>query len=219
MRWVEGRKSSRLCAMDKQTASDKWITGLEAQMPGDAAARHVLEARMSLVDDLLAKARKRAGEAAAPVHQLRVATRRAEAALDSFRSFVKGSRRKKMTKHLKRCRRAAADVRMCDVHLGILRKQLVEAPPAQQAALEHVIARTTMDRSRAQDELDAVAARYRGKALRRRVKKLLDSISDRSAGCPADSASECTLSDIAREALERLTEKFREVGSQDLSSH
>ena len=52
------------------------------------------------------------------VHQLRVATRRAAAALDLYHDFVPRKIAKKMDARLKRIRRTAGDIRDCDMLLA-----------------------------------------------------------------------------------------------------
>ena len=65
-------------------ASGKWITELKATTPVADAARHVLTVRLEVVRDYLPLALQQADKDPEHVHQLRVGTRRARAALDIF---------------------------------------------------------------------------------------------------------------------------------------
>ncbi len=65
-------------------ADGKWLLGLRDDMPVVAAVRHVLMARLSPVREHLTSAVFQADEDPEHVHQLRVATRRAGAALRIF---------------------------------------------------------------------------------------------------------------------------------------
>ena len=65
-------------------AGGKWIPGLTADLPLTDAARHALTARLELVRETLAPALYESDRDPEHVHQLRVATRRGRAALDTF---------------------------------------------------------------------------------------------------------------------------------------
>jgi CHAD domain-containing protein len=85
----------------------------------------VVEVALSTLDDRLKVVRKRFSQAvrhgkknAERIHQLRVATRRASAALDLYYDFVPRKRAKKMSQRLKQIRRTAGKVRDCDLLLA-----------------------------------------------------------------------------------------------------
>src|SRR5947209_3091703 len=71
-------------------ADGKWIPGLRADMPLLEAARRVLHVRLQVVRDYLPKAVAEAEGDPEMVHQLRVATRRGDAALRLFRDCLSG---------------------------------------------------------------------------------------------------------------------------------
>ena len=62
----------------------KWISDLNAATPVAAAARRVLTLRLEGVRDSLGHALREPGQDPEFVHQFRVATRRASAALETF---------------------------------------------------------------------------------------------------------------------------------------
>jgi CHAD domain-containing protein len=85
----------------------------------------VIEAALATLKDRLKQVRRRFSQAvrkseenAERIHQLRVATRRASAALDLYRDFVPRKHAKKMGTQLKHIRRAAGRVRDCDLLLS-----------------------------------------------------------------------------------------------------
>src|SRR4051812_42576378 len=93
----------------------KWV---EVRSPNESVedvARRVLEDRLDLVWHYLPRAAKGPKSETENVHQLRVATRRAVAALDTFSHLLGKRRLKWMNKQLKKVRRAAGDARDFDV--------------------------------------------------------------------------------------------------------
>jgi CHAD domain-containing protein len=98
-------------------AEGKWIEGLTATMPVTAAAHKVLSIRLAVVRHYLPLAVERAEEDIEHVHQLRVSTRRAGAALRVFREVLPNRSRRRLRRLLRRLRRAAGQARDWDVFL------------------------------------------------------------------------------------------------------
>ncbi|HYT87108.1 MAG TPA: CHAD domain-containing protein [Gemmataceae bacterium] len=105
-------------------SSGKWIPDLTATTPLDDAARHVLSLRLEAVRDYLRLALHEPEKDPEYVHQLRVGTRRAVAALDIFALCLPEKVYRKARKRLRRQRRAAGAARDWDVFLA----SLTEAP-------------------------------------------------------------------------------------------
>src|SRR3954470_19745556 len=103
-------------------ADDKWISDLHGGMPVHAAARRVLEVRLGVVRDRLPWAVHHADEDDEHVHQLRVGTRRAGAALRIFADSLPGKLHKRTRKALRQVRRAAGAARDWDVFLAMLKE-------------------------------------------------------------------------------------------------
>src|SRR5271156_3245082 len=96
----------------------KWV---EADSPDEAAvrvARRALDARLSSVWEWLPLASDQPDEDLEYVHQLRVSSRRAMAAIDTFESLLPRRRTAWFRKQLNRVRRAAGNAREFDV-LGV----------------------------------------------------------------------------------------------------
>ena len=100
-------------------ADGKWVSGLTRGLPADEAAKAVLSARLAAVRKALPAAAHEPDDPEA-VHQLRVTTRRAAAAVRIFRDFLPGRRRREARRVLRSLRRAAGDARDWDVFLDFL---------------------------------------------------------------------------------------------------
>ena len=103
--------------------TEKWVQGLSpADRTIDVAVR-TLESRLGAVLYYLPLAAKRADEDAEYVHQLRVWTRRATAALRPYEDLLPRRRCSWLKKQLKRVRRAANNARDCDALVERLSKE------------------------------------------------------------------------------------------------
>jgi CHAD domain-containing protein len=93
---------------------EKWLHAATPNAPSDEIARSALNERLLAVAHYLKKAVGTKSEAEA-IHQLRVWTRRAGAALDLFEPGVPKKAGKRTRKTLHKLRQAAGDARDCDV--------------------------------------------------------------------------------------------------------
>jgi CHAD domain-containing protein len=137
----------------------KWIEGLTAETPVADAARSVLHARLKVIDDYLPLAVNKAHEDIEYVHQLRVATRRAGAALKMFDDCLPGKRGKAARKQLRRLRQAASEAREWDVFLEMLDRWSKSRPAADKPGVIMLAGYATARRADAQRHL-AEAARH-----------------------------------------------------------
>jgi CHAD domain-containing protein len=101
-------------------ACGKWISDLKATTPVVDAARHVLTVRLEVVRDYLPLALQQADRDPEHVHQLRVGTRRARAALDIFACCLPLKVYKGARKHLRSIRQVAGEARDWDVFVASL---------------------------------------------------------------------------------------------------
>jgi CHAD domain-containing protein len=97
------------------TLSAKWIEGVGPDSSVEHAARRALEPRLAQVMHLLPMAAHLAEHDIEHVHRLRVATRRASAALKLFGDCLPGKPRRWMKKRLRKIRQAVGDARDLDV--------------------------------------------------------------------------------------------------------
>ena len=103
-------------------ADGKWIEGLTPEMPVAEAATAVLAARLEVVRHYLPLAAEKPYDDPEYVHQLRVGTRRAGAALRVFADCLPRKHRRMARRRLREIRRAAGDARDWDVFLLGLRR-------------------------------------------------------------------------------------------------
>src|SRR3954468_7714982 len=124
---------------------EKWLTAATPDAPADSVARIALAERLVAVRYFLDKALGGSDEAE-QVHQLRVWTRRASAALRLFEPALPRSQARRMKKLLRRLRRAAGAIRDCDIHLQRLRREQAAVP-------KRVIRELTRQRRQARQKL------------------------------------------------------------------
>ena len=115
-------------------AEGKWVTGLHPGMPADEAARVALSVRLSAVRHRLPPAAERAAEDVEHVHQLRVATRRAGAAVGIFRDLLPPKPRRAARTVLRAVNRAAGAARDWDVFQEMLAAPGAAPPSDGEAA-------------------------------------------------------------------------------------
>lgn len=224
--------------------SAAWMHELSPDMPVGLAARHVLSARLAVVPALLeaaagpagARPGRQAGQTAADalerqvqdVRRLRVATRRAAAALRAFARCCPQTKARQVRQMLRRLRREAGAVRDCDVQLAAidrLERECAAEPVASgdgphplAPALRRLRAALRRDRRKAYARL----ARLRGRreALRRASDELLAGVAALAGGAKADGwrrpARARTLRRTAHRQLARTVAAFRAAAACDL---
>ena len=178
-------------------AEGKWIEGLTPDTPAVDAARAVLAARLGGVRHYFPLAVGSPG-AVENVHQLRVATRRAAAALRLFRPLVPAKPYKQLRGTLRAIRTAAGHARDWDVFaLGLDKSPALHKAPMK-AAREFLTTYALGCRAAAQHELDA-AALSQTDALEVVGSHLLDALK------PGDGEPYAT---VAEEAMTDLLDRF-----------
>ena len=155
----------------------KWLEGVAPADGVGAAAALALKGRLGAVLHYLPLASERSGEDAEHVHQLRVCTRRAAAAMRLFRDWLPRRRYRRMRRQLRRIRRAADEARNCDVLIG----RLKGGQPSSRA--ERWLRATRRERADAQRAVAAVHHRLRrGRRLARKIDALLRRVRYRGGG-------------------------------------
>jgi CHAD domain-containing protein len=137
-------------------ADGKWISGLKADTPLVEAARHALFVRLQVVRDYLPRAIDSADRDPENVHQLRVGTRRADAAVRLFRSCLPNRTYKMARRKLRLIRRAAGAARDWDVFLIDLNARVLKLPTAQRPGVDFLIGYALGQRTAAQTTLETV---------------------------------------------------------------
>jgi CHAD domain-containing protein len=140
-------------------AEGKWITDLEAATPLVDAARRVLAVRLETIHTYLPLALHEWKEDAEHVHQLRVGTRRAGAALAIFAACLPAKVHKVIKRHLRAIRQAAGAARDWDVFGEALAEREANATAAQRPGLDFLIGYCQGQRLAAQEALEHAGAK------------------------------------------------------------
>lgn len=153
--------------------SGKWISGTSAEAPADKMVRRALQTKLTLTLKALPLAAEYAEHDPEYVHALRVSTRRAAAAVETFRDFLPKKRMKRWLKRLKNMRRAAGDARDADV-LGMRLKALALEHPADD--WQRLIDEVDQQRQAAQKPIVKLDRKLPAAKQRRRLRKLLNGV-------------------------------------------
>jgi CHAD domain-containing protein len=135
-------------------AAGKWISDLTAATPLADAARWVLAVRLEVVRDYLLLALREPEKDVEYVHQLRVGTRRAGAAVEIFRPCLPDNDYKRARQQLRTIRRAAGEARDWDVFLLSLKTAKFRRTAPHQPGLDFLFGYAFAQRVAAQDRLD-----------------------------------------------------------------
>ncbi|MBS0266577.1 MAG: CHAD domain-containing protein [Planctomycetes bacterium] len=141
-------------------AAGKWISEITSGTATLDAARRVLGLRFSVLRDAVGGIFHERDKSLEDVHQLRVASRRAAAALDIFRECLKKKAYRLAAKRLKRLRRAAGEARDLDVLLMHYTRRLERAAPDEAHALDLLCGYALAERIPAQRVLHEACAGY-----------------------------------------------------------
>ena len=189
----------------------KWVAADSPDEPIQKVARHALEVRLDLVWRYLPAAAKSYKQDIENVHQLRVATRRAMAALEIFADLLPSRRKKWMQRRLKQVRKAAGDARDFDVLAARLDNQLDrEADKSVAMLLDEVQER----RKAAQQPIEAAYDKLKRKDFPRREARLLKHVRLRTE---SDLAEQPSFADAGVHALRELVQDFFAAADGDLS--
>jgi CHAD domain-containing protein len=194
-------------------ADGKWISDLEAATPLANAARHVLTVRLEVVRDHLPLALDEADKDHEHVHQLRVGTRRAGAALEIFACCLPEKAYKLARKKLRKVRRAAGEARDWDVFLLALTQPERSPTPKQRAGLDFLIGYAVAQRDAAQAHLQDVAEDYPFSFDR----FLAETVA--AVHKPHGAEGGHALIDLARPMLSRLLAELDAAAAEDLDDY
>lgn len=180
--------------------SGTWNRNVDAGSPAARAARYVLADRLEtlekrLTDLVLAKC----GDSET-VHQLRVASRRATAAIESFDVCLPHRQSRELSSRVKTIRGAAGRIRDWDVLLHDLAERSEQVAATDAPGLDMLVGDCVARRIMAQQNFQKVCRKSR-KPLRRRSMELIAAVS-------ASSCRGLTFADIGRCRLTALAESF-----------
>ncbi len=149
--------------------NSKWIDADSPDEPAADVAKRAIRARLKTFREWMELVDRAAEDDIEPVHQLRVSTRRAMAALDIFAQMLPAKRTKRMAKHLKSVRKAAGNARDLDVLAKRLATVCPDAGTADCAALLDRLARER----RAAAPIGEICKKLKSRCFSGRVKKLV----------------------------------------------
>jgi CHAD domain-containing protein len=209
------RASTRLFFMAVETPPrvirrSKWILDTSPDQPVEDVARRALEARLNVFWHYLPIAAAGPLEEIELVHQLRVSTRRAMAALDIFRDLLPPRRTGWLTKQLKKVRRAAGTAR--DLDVLIRRLTMLQGEPTDGPQLE-LLQATRQLREQAQLPVREIHEKLVRKDFPHRESLLLKRVRLRSA---ADRMKKPSFGQVARKELRPLVENFFAAAAGDM---
>ena len=138
----------------------KRMIDLTEMTPVEDAARRVLALRLEAVRDRIADALAPGEERLQHVHALRVASRRAAAAVDLFESYLPKKVFKELRRQLRLSRRAVGTARDWDVVLGQYCEGLKHAELVDQPAYDMLIGYALAHRVPAQLRLEQACPEY-----------------------------------------------------------
>jgi CHAD domain-containing protein len=144
--------------MSATKADGKWVEGLTPDMAVGKAARLALEMRLEATHETLAAARELSSDAE-PIHEMRVASRRAAAALQVFSERLPGKSARHARKSLRRLRRGVAAAREADVFFAALECWAPDRAKVEKPGLQYLFGHVTAQRRAAQDEVCAAIDR------------------------------------------------------------
>lgn len=157
----------------------KWIQGALPDDPVSVAAREALRARLRAVEFYLPLAAFKSERDVEYVHQLRVASRRALAAVRTFARLLSERQVAWLSKQLKKIRKAAGDARELDVLERRIADRLTPVPSPARDAL---IAKIEKRRDRAQKPIRKLRAKMLKKEFAARSRRIAKGVRWRGEG-------------------------------------
>jgi CHAD domain-containing protein len=192
------------------TRKSKWIDVESVDEPASAVARRAIGGRLKNVWDWLPQAAEQASDDHEFVHQLRVSTRRAMAALHMFDAMLPPKRSKWFRKQLKQLRGKAGEARDLDV----LAQHVNTVCQADHAAgCGALLERISDARRAAQPAITKIYEKLEERNFRRRVKRLVKKIEWR-----VEHRQEPTYQGMARAGLRPLAVDFFNAAQGDFES-
>ena len=160
--------------------------------------------------DWLPQAAEGAADDKENIHQMRVATRRAMAALHLFETFLPRKRSRWFRKQLKQLRETAGEARDLDVLAQHVREVCQADPSSGCASLSE---RISQARQAAQPAVTEIYEKLQRRDYRRRIKKLVNKTRHRSMESESP-----TYLDLARTGLRPLAVNFFNAAQADFAS-
>ena len=153
---------------DSPDGNGQWILGVSRKDDVRDVAAQTIKSRVRSVEHYLPLAATVPDEDIEYVHQLRVATRRAVAAIELYQHLLSGSDSRKLCRLLKKVRRAAGTARDCDVMIE--RYSSKQASAGQRKLLKMVQKRRAAAQQPLRDVNQELSKSHQLRTLTRRVR-------------------------------------------------
>lgn len=187
------------------------IEGLSPGMPFHEAADAAVHQRVKAVIGAIERLDTHdpaGGVKPEQVHQLRVAVRRASAAVQAFEPCLDSDAASRLKKRLKKLRRAVGEARQCDVTAAVLSHDIHAVHGPGREALGELLSSIKHRRLAALRRLDRVLARL----TVREIRKARDAAMDSLRPVHTCDGAQATLHAAACAAIRRFTGEVREAG-------
>ena len=181
---------------------------ISAATPVVEAARDLIAERLSTVRERLRKALKKPQRRRQQIHALRVATRRATAAIDLFRDCLPKPIRTEVRATLRSLRKAVAEARDWDVLLQQLAKTISDADADAVPTLDMLTGYALAHRGQAQSALEEVARDRSPQELKKLEARVVAAVRWKRKGQP-------TLGDFARPRIGQQLRDLTTIADRD----
>ena len=187
---------------------NKWIQNTSPDQPVSEFARQVISLRLKSVWHYLQLAALESDDDVEYVHQLRVATRRADSSISIFKKLLPKNVTRSIRKQLRRARQAAGNARDLDVLFQRLQEGREKYPDI---VIRRVIKQAKLRRGSAQKPLLKIHSKLKQDRFKRKIKAIVRSIKWR------DKAPEPTIGQIAQSSLGQFVDEFFAAAASDLT--
>ena len=181
---------------------------ISAATPVVEASRELIEERLTTVRECLRKALAKPKRRGQHIHALRVATRRATAAIDLFRDCLPKTIRKEVRTTLRSLRKAVAEARDWDVLLQQLAKTMRANVDTHVPTLDMLTGYALAHRGQAQSALEAVARDCSPQDLEKLQARVVAAVRGKRKG-------QTTLGDFARPLISQRLRDLTTIAERD----
>ncbi len=195
-------------------ADNKWIPDIGPDTPLQEAAEVVLATRLETLAASLPRVIKHPQEDPEDVHQLRVAARRATAALDEFASCLPETALHPLRDRIRLLRRSAGEARDWDVFAAMVQAKKEHASDREMAGIDYLLGYAQGLRAAAQQGLEDACEEFGAADLKRLFRKALKSVRSPEAGSGPSTALE-----LAHVTLTSRIAEFLSAAEADTSGY
>ena len=191
----------------REAKTSNWFSEKDPNKPVSAVAKAAIRQRLGTVQFFLPITAKNLDRSGTRVHQLRVSTRRAQAAMEIFQDVLPELRARTICKQLKRLRSAASDARDLDVLYERLSHTTL---PTAEARLSRLLDEIVRCREVAQKPLRKARKRLKRQEFKGEIRGLLKRVRWRGEG------DEPPFDAVARHAMGSAAGAFFRAASEAL---